>query len=84
MKKYILATLIIILIGSAQASDIPIKKAPNSPKITPKFENKIRNAATGEKFKTCVFFTDKGITNNQSLKTALGKIEDRYKDVEGN
>ncbi len=78
MKKCFALLLILTLFGAIQASDIPLKIASKFPKIKPKFEDRLKNAIGGEKSKVWVFFTDKGIADDNSLKAALEKVENRF------
>jgi len=80
MKKLLILLLSLIMFNALQASDIPLKIEPKSPKINPQFEEKLRLSDFGEKTKIWIYFTDKGITDNNSLKTTLRQIENIFSD----
>jgi serine protease AprX len=80
MKKYVVVLLTLMSLGTLQAANIPLKITPKSPKISARFERVLTSKTAGERTKIWVLFTDKGISDNVSLKAALSQVESNFSE----
>lgn len=80
MRRLIFLILLTLAITSAHATEIPFKIKPKHPKISTKFDKKLTTASSDEKFKVWVFFTDKGIHDDASLKEAIDQLPSRFSE----
>lgn len=78
MRKYVLAITVFLSAAALSADKPPFKIGLKEPRIEARFEAKIRDVAPGEKHKVWIFFTDKEIFDEASLKTAVGRLHQRF------
>ncbi|UCD95120.1 MAG: S8 family serine peptidase, partial [Candidatus Zixiibacteriota bacterium] len=78
MRHAMLTLLILALATSIHAAKHPLKIAPKNPKIAERFQQKLDSAQPEAKFKVWIFFTDKEISDESSLKKAVRGLPRRF------
>ena len=74
----ILAVSFFILMAGKSTADPPLKIEPRSPIISPRLADSLNVMSADDKIKVWIFFTDKGIFDNQALKRTLESIENNF------
>jgi subtilisin family serine protease len=81
MRKVVFSVFLMFLIfvfTGLSATNTSLVKPINKIKIAKKFKVLLDAAVYDNKFKTWIFFTDKGFSDNKSLKAKLKNIENRF------
>jgi len=74
----IISLLWITLLAASSLADPPLKKAPKGNKISDKFTARLDKLANNDRIKVWIFFTDKGVFDENAYKKTIDKLYSRF------
>ncbi|PKK82450.1 MAG: hypothetical protein CVT49_13500 [candidate division Zixibacteria bacterium HGW-Zixibacteria-1] len=80
MWKYVSIVIVLFTLATAFAAEPPLKIDTKEQKIEKKLEQKLQSIKPDERIKVWVFFTDKEVFDQASLKKSTAEARDRFTD----